>query len=611
MQIKLRAYSITILILFIVSSTMVFGQEYLDELSGNPILKKHLKENSSQLKNDVNEIINLPFFDDFSIISITPDATKWLDQNVFINDNYGLNQPTIGVATFDALDQYGDLYPWYDTASTMKGDTLTSNYIDASGYLVADSVYLSFFIQGGGMGNIPQTKDSIFLQFKYKSIDTSYWKTVWSRIGEEMNYFEPNIIPVSEQEFIHDSLQFRFINKFSLEYAGMNCDHWNLDYVYLDAGRSVNDSLIDEVAYVDRVNKLFNTYSAVPWRDFKLNYTDIVDRIVYRFRNYKEYVMNITPYLRWTNIYTGETRDIGNITNNYEPNTYYEQFNPINNSLFELNNSDSARFLVENRFYVSETDFAGNNQTSREVNLYNYYAYDDGTAEGMYGVSNKFGMVAVKFTTFSQDSLKAVRIYFNRSRYTDNRYFNLMVWDEGGSGPGEVLYKKTRNTPNDTVNGFVTYEFDSAVAVGNTFYIGWQKITDLRLNMGFDKNFIAYQKNFYNANGSWELSQFEGSLMIRPVMREMFAYKDFFTEEEEEEVDRGLFVLYPNPLSNDGILNIQSRFENYFVEVYDQTGRLVTNSFENGQIDLSNVNRGLYIIRFTAQNKYYTYKIIK
>lgn len=613
MQIKLIKYSVLYVILFLMSPVFIFGQEYLDDLSVNVDLKNNLANHPALFKNSQAQVISLPFFDDFSdLSSVVPDNTKWLDQSVYINDNYALNQPTVGVATFDAINQYGDLYPFQDTAFTMNGDTLTSMYIDASGISVADSLYLSFFIQGGGLGNIPEEKDSIFLQFKYKGIDTTYWKTMWSRVGEQMLHFEPVIVPVDEQELIHDSLQFRFINKFSLEYAGMNCDHWNLDYVYLDVDRSVNDSLIDEVAYTQNVNKIFNTFSAVPWRDYKLYFGQILDKVLYRFRNYKENIMNITPYLSWTNLYTGKSEDIGNIADNYEANTYYEISKSIN-SLFELDDSDSAKFEVETRFYISQTDFAENNQTSRIFDLYNYYAYDDGSAEGMYGVSNKYGMVAVKFTTFSQDSLKAIRIYFNKSKYDENRYFNLMVWDEGGSGPGEVLYKKTRNLPEyaDTINDFVTYEFDSAVAVGNTFYIGWQKITDQRLNMGFDKNFIAYQKNYYNANGSWELSQYSGSLMIRPVMREMFAFKNSFNEEEPPEPYNKLFTLYPNPLSNSEELHIKSKFDNFSVEVYDQMGRLITNVHDDGVVDLSGIKHGLYIIRITAQNEFYTYKIIK
>jgi hypothetical protein len=613
MRIKLISTSGIFLSLFLVFPFGGNAQEYLNDLSENLHVKQKLKREVAQIKSRIDKVIELPFFDDFSYNSVFPDETKWLERNVYINDNYGINHPTVGVATFDALNDSGDLYYFPDTASIMNGDTLTSLYIDASGYLVEDSLYLSFFIQGGGIGNTPQEKDSIFLQFKYKGADTTYWKTVWSRIGEQMEYFEPVFVPINEQGFISDSLQFRFINKFSLEYAGMNCDHWNLDYVYLDAGRSVNDSLIDEVAYTERINKIFNTYSSVPWRDYKIYFSQIVDELVFKFRNYKDKFMNITPYLRWTNLYTGDSESIGNIANNYEPNTYFEVTKPVNNSLFELNNSDSARFDVETRFYISESDFEGNNQTNRIIDLYNYYAYDDGSAEGMYGVSNKFGMIAVKFTTFSQDSLKAVRIYFNKSKYDENRYFNLIVWDEGGSGPGEELYKKTRNLPNyaDTINGFVTYEFDSAVAVGNTFYIGWQKITDQRLNMGFDKNYIAYQKNYYNANGSWELSQFEGSLMIRPVMREMFAFKNSFPEPDESDNDLKAFTLYPNPLLNNGILHIQSRIDDYSIEVFDQMGRVVVNQHESGRVDLSGVDHGIYFVRITAQNEYYTYKILK
>jgi len=597
---------------FVLFSVHLSGQEYLTGTDRNAELKAFDHEATSSLMKQQSSL-SLPFFDDFSVLSILPDPGRWIDQKAYVNDNYAANQPTIGVATLDAIDENGDPYAFHDTASVTPGDTLTSQLIDASAFTAADNIMISFFIQGGGLGNTPQTKDSIILQFRFINDTLNEWRSVWSKPGTQMDTFQEVRIMLNQDEYIHDSTQFRFINFFSLEYAGMNCDHWNIDYVNMDANRSIEDSLIDEVAYTHNLNNILGTFSAVPWDHFKTYYAQIIDNIEYRFTNYTEEIMNITPYLRWTNLYTGQSQDIGNIANNYDPNTHYELEQPVSGSLFSLNDDDSARFEVQNRFYLSESDYEPNNVTSRTFDLYNYYAYDDGSAEGMYGVSNKFGMIAVKYNTFEADSLKAIRIYFNKSLNNENRYFNLMVWDEGGSGPGEELYKKTRNLPEyaDSINDFVTYELDSAIAVGETFYIGWQKITDQRLNMGFDKNFIAYQKNYFNANGSWELSQYDGSLMIRPVLRDMFAFKDTFAPPEDPENDKDVFRVYPNPVPASGVLHIKPKAAHWEVELFDQMGRLVYRGMDEAEINMNGMQRGLYILRLTENMTYHTYKIIK
>lgn len=595
-------------------SANVAGQEYLHGIESNVQIKKELVKYPFLKEKIAPHTLALPFIDDFSLLSIFPDAAKWLNQSVYINDDYAINQPTIGVATFDAIDYKGDLYAFSDTANVMPGDTLTSQLIDLSNFVPADSVYLSFYVQGGGLGNKPQTKDSLILQFRDSTGGSSEWKTIWSKEGEAMTHFIPVVLPLTNGVFFHDSAQFRFINFFSLEYAAMNCDHWNIDYVVLDKNRSVNDSLINEVAYTKNINSLLNTFSSVPWSHFNIYYAQIVNEISYKFHNYTNNVMNITPYFRWTNLYTQEVENVGNIANNYAPHTSYTIDKPINSSLFSLNESDSARFLVQNRFYISENDYAPNNVTNRFIDFYNYYAYDDGSAEGMYGVSNKYGMVAVKFNVFRADSLKAVRIYFNKSLNGENRYFNIMVWDDGGSGPGEVLYSKTRNLPSyaDSINGFVTIQFDSAISIDKVFYVGWQKITDQRLNMGFDKNFISYQKNYFNANGRWELSEYSGSLMIRPVLGDMYAYKDSFGLFDDDDASSNIFYqLYPNPLRDQDQLHITSKLPVDQIQIFNQLGVLVYQDNNTNVIDIYGFPVGMYIVRISDGERYYSYKIIK
>ena len=74
----------------------------------------------------------------------------------------------------------------------------------------------------------------------------------------------------------------------------------------------------------------------------------------------------------------------------------------------------------------------------------NYFAFDDGTAEGGYGVNglgSRNAMVAYKFKSFMTDTLRAMRICFNDSYQDANkREFDLMVWANDDGFPGDVLY---------------------------------------------------------------------------------------------------------------------------------------------------------------------------
>lgn len=55
----------------------------------------------------VGDSIGLPLRDDFSRKYGWPDQRFWSDSKVWINNSYGKDVPTRGVATFDGLDEYG------------------------------------------------------------------------------------------------------------------------------------------------------------------------------------------------------------------------------------------------------------------------------------------------------------------------------------------------------------------------------------------------------------------------------------------------------------------------------------------------------------------------
>ncbi len=166
-------------LLLLMFPVLVFGQEYLTGIGGNPVIKSYLKEHPEALnmKSDTLDYIRLtlPFFDDFSEISVYPDTSRWVNNEAFINSNFPYFPPDFGVATMDAIDADGNVYSEANPI-TFLADRLISRPIRLdSGYIAnenifrrynpTDSVYFSFYYQPQGRGDIPLKHDSLVLQF--------------------------------------------------------------------------------------------------------------------------------------------------------------------------------------------------------------------------------------------------------------------------------------------------------------------------------------------------------------------------------------------------------------------------------------------------------------
>ena len=96
--------------LFIFCLTTIKAQEVVTGLQSNPLVRSAWKKSDKRKGLNVSDTLNLPFFDDFSKLTVYPDQSKWIDNYVFINNTYSNQQKTVGVATFDALDNTGRLY---------------------------------------------------------------------------------------------------------------------------------------------------------------------------------------------------------------------------------------------------------------------------------------------------------------------------------------------------------------------------------------------------------------------------------------------------------------------------------------------------------------------
>ena len=139
-------------VLFAFAGLSVSAQDVLLNLSTYPAPRV---SGNKIISSKSKGILTLPFFDDFSRNTVNPTLDLWEVSSITTNQNYGFNPITFGVATFDAINNRGELYA--NLTTTAQGaDTLTSLPINLS-YSADDSIYLSFCFQPQGLGYAPSS----------------------------------------------------------------------------------------------------------------------------------------------------------------------------------------------------------------------------------------------------------------------------------------------------------------------------------------------------------------------------------------------------------------------------------------------------------------------
>jgi len=109
----------------------------------------------------VRPAIAPPFFEDFSQSNVVPNPNLWQNSDVFVNTTIGISPPSIGMATFDGINEDGRPYGGGHGPS----DELTSTFIDLNAFSPADDVYFSYWVQPKGYGDRPEFIDSLVLEF--------------------------------------------------------------------------------------------------------------------------------------------------------------------------------------------------------------------------------------------------------------------------------------------------------------------------------------------------------------------------------------------------------------------------------------------------------------
>ncbi len=611
------------------------AQEIITPLQFNALVKEKSKT-VSPVKTNIS--LTLPFVDDFSGQSILPDSMLWIDRYAFINSTYGINPPTKGFATLDAINDSGSVYADasafqfiadYLTSQTIRLDSVYSPTVVP--LLVKDSLYLSFYFSpSGGMGpaweaigDAPEQDDSLVLEFY--SATTATWNHVWASSGLSQQtlfdssncYFKRVMIPIKDSAlYFNNGFKFRFYNYASLSnntipsWAG-NVDQWNIDYVYINAHRTISDTLLNDIAFVEPAPSMLKTYSEMPWNQFKNNQTqELKDTLFMKevnlnnillLINYKYFVKDETNALVHT--WDGGSENILP----YFPNGFHSYGNhstPLVDFSFPTNASDSASFTITHimRKDNSINDARPQNDTNIfNQHFYNYFAYDDGTAENGYGLNPAGAKLAYRFVLNQPDTLRAVQMYFNQTLgNVSQQQFYLVIWSNNGGVPGNVLYQKliTRPVYEYELNKYHTYALDNPIYVSGTFYVGWQQVTTDNLNLGFDRNTASQNNILYNTGGLWANSFVRGSLMIRPMLGKYFSIEGL-ADNSIKSIDVNI---YPNPLTT-GVLHLQlpeqTNLNNIKLQLYNSQQCLIMDQAFSSTVSLEHLPSGVYFINIT------------
>lgn len=601
-----------VLVCSILISLPLIAQESVDSLLGNSVLT-HAKRMQVPM---TEAAATLPFVDDFSYQSSYPNPANWLDSTVFVNGTFPIFPPSNGVATFDGLKANGRPHSSANNAFG-SADTLTSVEIDLSGLDASDSVYLSFFVQPQGLGNPPETRDTFLCEFK---VNDTTWETQYRIQVNDLlaDSFYQVFLPVFASKWLQAGFQFRFRNYASL--TG-NVDHWHLDYVRLDKDRTIANRLLNDVAYYRNGRPLLKRYRSMPLNQIQgFTMDELGDSLYAHARNHFNTVKNTTfRYDAYENC-TGSQLDADFFeTINFPPltDTVLLEAAYKNELATYLDNSTCDSLVITTRYFLNNsppdpgTSF--NDTVVHKTGFYNYFAYDDGTAEVAYRLQGQGGQIAYKFVFNKPDSLRAIQIHW---AYVDgdisDNLINLVIWeslDQPSGVEDSIRYREDLIKPVyvDSMNGFYTYVLDSGLYVEDSIYIGFQQTSMDDLRIGFDQNNDASAHTFYYVAGSWKQSSLPGALLMRPVIG---APLPVGIEKRPTQQVEALTV-YPNPVSH--VLNIQlpEAMTGGKMTVYNIIGQPVWQGEATQRLSTSDLASGWYLIRLDNGEQIYQTKFLK
>ena len=554
----------------------------------------------------------LPFWDDFSN---GIQKSKWEAKGASYTETIGNKAPSIGMVLFDGVDESGKSYSLQEKDQG-EGDYLSSIPLDLSGIPAAQqpTVYLSFYWQAGGKGEVPDNNDRLTLQILTPS---GTWLTVWEKRGGttvDRNRFIQETLAI-RPEWQHANFQFRF---FSNGRQSGPFDSWLLDYIYLNSRRSSTDLSYPDRALTQRTTVRLGDFGAYPWELLQKNQKGKWSTAKSEFQNLEnrfkamEYSVTLrdstgvnllpinstTPFNPVPNALERRTivsRSFTEIPLPAKPTEVVFEMALITGDGFytEVNGSDTIRY--------SQVDFRSNDRVSSRFAIRDYFAYDQGKADYAAGINQRSGQIAVEYTTPEPVFLKGISIDFSNARQV-NQVLDLVVWSALDKKP---LYSKEVVIPAKVKGQEIHYfPLEEAVAVSGTFFVGFTQFTNDFLQVGLDKSNDFSGRIFYNVGGGWvQNKEVSGSLLIRPHV--------ILTGKAGGSIDTSTSLrIYPNPTVNE--VQVEGEFSS--LQVLDSFGREVfparVPSAKGEILNFEDQHPGLYLIYVQGKSGPQSYRIL-
>ena len=575
-------------------------------------------------ESDTVWIQNPPFFQDSArqfFLPVSDPSLLWVDNYVYHNYRFGDHPRTLGVMTFDGLDESG--YPYaIGTTSSGYADVLTSKPIDLSGMSPADSVYISFIYQPQGFGDEPESTDSLLLEF-FDSANNQ-WNRIWGDTGRNVSPFRIVHLPLTGNNYFTDAFQFRFRN-----YGGLSgsLDHFHLDMVYLREATppAYIDTVFKDFSFVYPVNSLLNDYTSVPWDHYKESIDNkmsaAMEVVVFNGSSGPENYQDGAVEISYAGVSEGDFIlqgfTLAEQQINYAALDFATSYHDLKSG-YEFPRDLSGvyeEFDVRVNASAQYPNYEPNDSTAFTQGFYNFYSYDDGSAEAAFGPTGAQARLAIHFEAYQPDSLIGVKLCFVPSvNDVSNKLFLLTVWDDENGEPGDVLYEDDVFNPRNPAysqdkNQYLDYYFIDTmkVPVGNSFFIGWRQLDPERLNLGFDRNIDQSDEIFYSVNGgvSWLVSPFSGSAMVRPIFSTQMDTSLGLIEPETESIQ---ILIFPNPVRDEVFIKNAGESLNEKL-LLDAAGRVLMSTMEDS-FDLQTLDSGIYFIS-VPQHSEKRYKVIK
>ena len=537
--------------------------------------------------------LSLPFFDDFttprdgapSPLRWQPAATGYPDGSgltinyggggAYVSNRLAAEPLTRGTVTLDGLRGNGLPYNTTSASFYSRTDTLTSQPIDLSGVNAGSNVFLSYAWQAGSLAGSPATNSSstpVSLTLEFLD-NVGRWNSIWTYLGaSKTTKFRQQVFPINTAGYFHSGFRFRFRSTGNQSSAR---DAFGVDYVYLNANRAANDTSFTDIATSRGLVSPLRRYTSMPvWQYNAAPSSELNPALTTTVNNLRT-SGNPTP-ISWE----GTVREL--TSGGFGPATWITGNRPeaagtrqdvisgdANSAPFPPSTL-ARRFRYTLALQTNEPNplTLPNDTTTRDLELSNYFAYDDGSAEQSLGIpavsTGPISYIAVGFDANQTDRVSAVQVapVFNNIPTTQggenfaNRPITVVVWENDNGKPGKQLGSATTTLVNPLPAGqtFYTVPFATPVQVSGRFYVGYGQIANGQfLLYGLDLNNQPQPNSlFYTNQGNWIgfTPSTGGSLLLRAVMN------NNVLATQAQQAANARFALYPNPTASGTIVTV-------------------------------------------------------